>query len=468
MSEEDFACDKFVPQKRKADVCRNCFQPLRLHSKKQAKQGAPPAASNGAPSDGLSNSLRPFGAKGTKGVPGPSPSKPTKEAKDTMSKSVSGSPSRQQTVSSKNPDSGGISQKSPLSNEPKKDGSGSEYPNSSLKPATSSGSKTINTSKSSSLLPAKPPPPPVASSVKKRNSLPRIAVGGVSSKPLEAKSLPPKKPPPQPSTPRSQQTESSNAQKEINTSKAALTLADAGLNQQQPSMEVAKEVEKEPMPKVVEEKSAISTPVRPDELKNVLEENKEENHQVEEISHQQDSEQNLVAEKREASHVDQVAASTEEVVEVKEFNQDKPGSEGKVETTVSSTNELAGANESTGQGGCSLEQTPEAVPAKKEEMRQEENGDISHTEPLLVEDIPHSNGVVQEDNILHSDVVNKSLPTSLSGDIPSTLSSGEEPVVSHVENVAADNGGCSPVPSSLELGAKEDGDSSESPLQSGG
>lgn len=32
--EEDFACDKFVPQKWRKDVCRNCYQTLRLHEKK--------------------------------------------------------------------------------------------------------------------------------------------------------------------------------------------------------------------------------------------------------------------------------------------------------------------------------------------------------------------------------------------------------------------------------------------------
>ena len=37
MNEEDFACDNFAPQKWRKDTCRNCFQPLRLHTKKQHK-----------------------------------------------------------------------------------------------------------------------------------------------------------------------------------------------------------------------------------------------------------------------------------------------------------------------------------------------------------------------------------------------------------------------------------------------
>ena len=37
--EEDFACDKFAPQKWRKDTCRNCYQPARLHEKKLARQG---------------------------------------------------------------------------------------------------------------------------------------------------------------------------------------------------------------------------------------------------------------------------------------------------------------------------------------------------------------------------------------------------------------------------------------------
>ena len=37
--EEDFACDKFAPQKWRKDVCRNCYQPARLHEKRLARQG---------------------------------------------------------------------------------------------------------------------------------------------------------------------------------------------------------------------------------------------------------------------------------------------------------------------------------------------------------------------------------------------------------------------------------------------
>ena len=46
MSEEDYACDKFVPQKRKADVCRNCFQSVRLHSKKQLSGASSPVGNS--------------------------------------------------------------------------------------------------------------------------------------------------------------------------------------------------------------------------------------------------------------------------------------------------------------------------------------------------------------------------------------------------------------------------------------
>jgi len=40
MHEEDFACEKFQPQKWRKDVCRNCYQSLRLHEKK--KETTPP------------------------------------------------------------------------------------------------------------------------------------------------------------------------------------------------------------------------------------------------------------------------------------------------------------------------------------------------------------------------------------------------------------------------------------------
>ena len=37
LNDEDFACDNFVPQKWRKDVCKNCYQLLRLHDKKQKK-----------------------------------------------------------------------------------------------------------------------------------------------------------------------------------------------------------------------------------------------------------------------------------------------------------------------------------------------------------------------------------------------------------------------------------------------
>ena len=37
MDEEDYACDKFIPQKWRKDVCKLCFQPKRLHEKKVRK-----------------------------------------------------------------------------------------------------------------------------------------------------------------------------------------------------------------------------------------------------------------------------------------------------------------------------------------------------------------------------------------------------------------------------------------------
>ena len=39
--EEDFACDKFVPQKWRKDICRNCYQTLRLHEKKIKTTSSP-------------------------------------------------------------------------------------------------------------------------------------------------------------------------------------------------------------------------------------------------------------------------------------------------------------------------------------------------------------------------------------------------------------------------------------------
>ena len=47
MNEEDFACDKFAPQKWRKDVCRNCFQPQRLHEKKQRKPSIKSAEKKG-------------------------------------------------------------------------------------------------------------------------------------------------------------------------------------------------------------------------------------------------------------------------------------------------------------------------------------------------------------------------------------------------------------------------------------
>ena len=35
MNEEDFACSSFAPQRWRKDVCRKCYQPLRLHEKKK-------------------------------------------------------------------------------------------------------------------------------------------------------------------------------------------------------------------------------------------------------------------------------------------------------------------------------------------------------------------------------------------------------------------------------------------------
>ena len=37
MDEEDYACNKFIPQKWRKDVCKLCFQPKRLHEKKVKK-----------------------------------------------------------------------------------------------------------------------------------------------------------------------------------------------------------------------------------------------------------------------------------------------------------------------------------------------------------------------------------------------------------------------------------------------
>ena len=40
MNEEDFACDKFVGQRWRKDVCKNCFQPKRLHELRTKKSKA--------------------------------------------------------------------------------------------------------------------------------------------------------------------------------------------------------------------------------------------------------------------------------------------------------------------------------------------------------------------------------------------------------------------------------------------
>jgi len=47
MNEEDFACDNCAPQKWRKDVCRNCFQPQRLHEKKQRKPSIKSAEKKG-------------------------------------------------------------------------------------------------------------------------------------------------------------------------------------------------------------------------------------------------------------------------------------------------------------------------------------------------------------------------------------------------------------------------------------
>ena len=521
MSEEDFACDKFLPQKWRADVCRNCYQPLRLHNKKQAKHGAEPAAaaaaaaSNGAPSDSLSNSLRPLGAKATRGGPSPSPSKPKeeKETKDTIGKSLSGSPFKQKAVKTRNPDSG-VSQKFPPANEPKK--TGAEKLGSSLKPATSSSSRPITTSKSSSLLPAKPPPPPAASC--KRNSLPRIPAG-VPSKPPEPRLLSPKKPP-------LSMAELSSTQKEISTSKVAPpVLADAGLNQEQPSVEVAKGTDKEPQPLENGVKSSVVSPV-PDEVKKTVPEEIKEKSEVVEDVPQRNSEKNLVAsEERKGSHFNQTTANTEAVVEVvteKESDKDELGNETQVETMspvtelASTTDDVSGSppeavaeKEKVGQG-AELNETKvsQEIPAdrnvpcleegvadtgknvvattqpgedaeqfvengvEEEQLRQEESGDSSQevgiSGPPFVTEITHGSGDIHEDN-LQQEVMNKPLhASSLSGDIPSTQSSGEEPVVSHVESISADNESSSHAPSDVQPGAEQQFDSSETSLLSGG
>jgi len=44
MDEEDYACDKFIPQKWRKDVCKLCFQPKRLHEKKVKKIANNPEA----------------------------------------------------------------------------------------------------------------------------------------------------------------------------------------------------------------------------------------------------------------------------------------------------------------------------------------------------------------------------------------------------------------------------------------
>ena len=51
MNEEDFACDTFAPQKWRKDTCRNCFQPLRLHTKKQQKMTGDKKSSEAANAD---------------------------------------------------------------------------------------------------------------------------------------------------------------------------------------------------------------------------------------------------------------------------------------------------------------------------------------------------------------------------------------------------------------------------------
>jgi hypothetical protein len=44
--EEDFACDKFLPQRWRKDICKTCYQPLRLHEKKANKPLKEPTGSS--------------------------------------------------------------------------------------------------------------------------------------------------------------------------------------------------------------------------------------------------------------------------------------------------------------------------------------------------------------------------------------------------------------------------------------
>ncbi|XP_065890000.1 uncharacterized protein [Dysidea avara] len=63
MDEEDYACNKFIPQKWRKDVCKLCFQPKRLHEKKVKKivikqEDALPTDHNKSVDKGSSNSSK--------------------------------------------------------------------------------------------------------------------------------------------------------------------------------------------------------------------------------------------------------------------------------------------------------------------------------------------------------------------------------------------------------------------------
>ena len=41
MADDDFACENFSPQKWRKDMCKSCYQPLKLHQKKDSKSNSP-------------------------------------------------------------------------------------------------------------------------------------------------------------------------------------------------------------------------------------------------------------------------------------------------------------------------------------------------------------------------------------------------------------------------------------------
>ena len=87
MDEEDFACESFVPQKFRRDICKNCFQPARLHEKKQRRQtisGATTGRQSPGSGSAIAETKSQAGAGKSESQPG-SPSPKSSTSSDSLS-----------------------------------------------------------------------------------------------------------------------------------------------------------------------------------------------------------------------------------------------------------------------------------------------------------------------------------------------------------------------------------------------